>query len=349
MKKAQSTEHETHMHRCLQLAEMGAGIVSPNPMVGAVLVHNGRIIGEGYHQQFGGPHAEVHCLQSVRAADRALIPASTLYVNLEPCSHHGKTPPCTQLILQHSITRVVVACRDSHNIVAGKGIAQLINAGVEVTEGVLEGEARFLNRRFLNFHTHQMPYVVLKWAQSADGYLGKPGMRTKISNEFSDRLVHRWRSEEQSILIGRKTAAIDDPELTVRLANGKNPLRMVMDPDLKLPTTLKIFNSAAPTIIFNLHKHEHFGNLQWVKLELKNNSLEQVLRYLHSQNILSVLVEGGEMLLNSFLDAQLWNEIRVIKSPLAMGEEGVKAPLLHMAPADIADVAGDRIETYYRQ
>lgn len=244
------------MHRCLQLARLGAGAVAPNPMVGAVLVHEGRIIGEGYHRQYGCPHAEVDCLQSVLEGDKHLIPQSILYVSLEPCAHFGKTPPCADLIIGHKIPHVVVGCRDPFPAVNGKGIEKLQAAGTHVEAGVLEAACRKLNERFFTFHQQHRPYVVLKWAQTADGKMAKDGPeRLLISNAMTNRLVHRWRSEEMAILVGTNTAWADNPSLTTRLWPGPNPVRLVVDLHLRLPKNLHLFDASAPTLVFNLLQH----------------------------------------------------------------------------------------------
>ena len=258
------------MHRCLELAGHGSGYVSPNPMVGAVLVHSGRIIGEGYHQRYGQAHAEVNCIDSVSETDRRLIGESTLYVSLEPCAHFGKTPPCTDLIIKHKIPKCVVGCRDPFKEVDGKGIEKLRAAGVHVEVGVLEKECKELNKRFFTFHTEHRPYIILKWAQTGDGFIAGPlnpsaswrrtfedsgetkviQERLLISNEYSNRLVHKWRSEEASILVGTNTALLDDPELTTRLWTGPSPVRIVLDMNLRLPSSLKMFNDTGQNYHF---------------------------------------------------------------------------------------------------
>ena len=263
--------HEVYMRRCLELATLGCGNVAPNPMVGAVLVFNDRVIGEGYHQKYGEAHAEVNCIDSVAEADKKLISSSTLYVSLEPCAHFGKTPPCADLIIQHKIPRVIIGCRDPFKEVDGKGIEKLKAAGVHIETGILEDDCRELNKRFFSFHTKQRPYVILKWAQTADGFIAAtnhpPGERTlkesaekkerlHISNEYSNRLVHKWRSEEAAILIGTNTALLDDPELTTRLWPGRSPVRLILDMDLRLPAHLKIFDRSVRTIVFNSIKEE---------------------------------------------------------------------------------------------
>ncbi|HEY2720248.1 MAG TPA: bifunctional diaminohydroxyphosphoribosylaminopyrimidine deaminase/5-amino-6-(5-phosphoribosylamino)uracil reductase RibD, partial [Chitinophagaceae bacterium] len=228
--------HDIYMHRCLDLARLGAGHVAPNPMVGAVLVHDERIIGEGYHQQYGGPHAEPNCIASVKKEEQHLISESILYVSLEPCAHYGKTPPCADLIIKNKIPRVVIGCFDPFEEVNGKGIEKLKGAGIDVLVGILEHECKKLNKRFFLYYQQHRPYIILKWAQSSNQKIGAgAGNRTYISNEFTNRLVHKWRSEEAAILVGTNTALQDDPELTTRSWIGNNPRRLVMDMDLKLP------------------------------------------------------------------------------------------------------------------
>ncbi len=317
------------MQRCLQLAAMGAGQVAPNPMVGAVLVYDDRIIGEGYHKRYGEAHAEVNCINSVTENDKSLIPASTLYVSLEPCAHFGKTPPCSSLIIENKIPAVVIGCRDSYIEVNGKGIEKLKEAGIQVTVGVLENECLALNKRFFTFHNQQRPYIILKWAQSSDGKITGDGpSRTLISNEFSNRLVHKWRSEEAAILVGTNTALQDDPSLTTRLWPGQHPVRLVIDKELKLPSQLKLFDGNVETIVFSYLKKEDSRNLHYQLLNRQEDILTQLLSVLYEKKLQSVLVEGGTKLLQSFIDAGLWDEARVIcNEQLAMGE-GLNAPVL---------------------
>ncbi|MGC4038923.1 MAG: bifunctional diaminohydroxyphosphoribosylaminopyrimidine deaminase/5-amino-6-(5-phosphoribosylamino)uracil reductase RibD [Chitinophagaceae bacterium] len=256
--------HEKYMQRCLQLAALGAGFVAPNPMVGAVLVYNNRIIGEGWHQKYGEAHAEVNCINSVIQEDKQFISSSVLYVSLEPCAHHGKTPPCADLIIRDKIPKVVIGCRDPFKEVDGKGIEKLKQAGVEVVLNVLEKECTELNKRFFTFYTKHRPYIILKWAQTNDLRISSGNdERLLISNEFSNRLVHKWRSEEAAILVGTNTAMSDDPELTTRLWSGPSPVRLVIDMELKLPLSLKIFNNSSRTIVFNKIKHEDSGNISY--------------------------------------------------------------------------------------
>ena len=311
------------MHRCLQLAENGAGYVAPNPMVGAVLVHEYKLIGEGYHQRYGGPHAEVNCINSATKENKELISRSTLYVSLEPCVHFGKTPPCTDLIIDRKIPEVVIGCRDPFTQVNGKGIEKLKSAGVVVTPGVLEKECQQLNKRFFTFHTQHRPYIILKWAETADKKISANGTgRLLISNEQTNRLVHKWRSEEAAILIGTNTALLDDPELTTRYWHGPSPIRLVVDMDLRLPTSLKIFNEKQRTIVFNTIKHEEDENLTYYHVTGDVSLAHQIVNALYQSKIQSVLVEGGARLLQSFIDEDLWDEVRIISNKqLTIGNE----------------------------
>jgi diaminohydroxyphosphoribosylaminopyrimidine deaminase/5-amino-6-(5-phosphoribosylamino)uracil reductase len=340
------------MQRCINLAQLSAGKVAPNPMVGSVLVHKDRIIGEGYHQYYGGPHAEVNCIRSVKEIDRPLIPDAVLYVSLEPCSHFGKTPPCADLIIANNIKKVVIGCRDPFVEVNGKGIEKLQSAGIEIITGVLENECRLLNKRFFTFHTQHRPYIILKWAQTKNGKIAAPAAlispphrggfgrgdeRLYISNEYTNRLVHKWRSEETSILVGTTTALMDDPELTNRYWPGPSPIRLVVDMDLKLPSVLRMFNdNKAYTIVFNSKQHE-LSEVQSLKESrgvgfyqvTRDVSLaHQVVHALYQLKILSVLVEGGAQLLQSFIDENLWDEARVITSPGLHVDQGLSAPIL---------------------
>ena len=326
-------DHHTYMQRCLQLAALGAGQVAPNPMVGAVLVHNDIIIGEGFHPEFGAPHAEVNCINSVSRENIPLISGSTLYISLEPCSHFGKTPPCTDLIIEQKIPTVVVACRDIFAEVNGSGIRKLQNAGINVIEEVLEKEARELNKRFFTFHQLHRPYIILKWAQTGDGKIAGPlaNQRLHISNEITNRLVHKWRSGESAILVGTNTALQDDPALTTRLWPGKDPVRLVIDRDLSLPVSLKLFDSKVRTIVFNEHKQETGEKLSYYKLEANGNVLEQVLTIAYQEKLLSVIVEGGAGLLQSFIDAGVWDEARVITNGQLTIGNGIDAPKLKYA------------------
>ncbi len=323
--------HATYMQRCLQLALLGKQSVAPNPMVGAVLVHEGRIIGEGYHKNFGGPHAEVNCIASVKPKDQSLIAEATLYISLEPCAHHGKTPPCTDLILKHKIPQVVVGCTDTNPAVKGRGIAQLQNAGVKVISPVIEDACRRLNERFFTFHEKQRPWFVLKWAASANGKIGKEGDRVSISNAVTNRLVHRWRSEEAAIMVATNTALYDDPQLTNRYWGSKQPLRVLLDMHLRLPSDLKMFQDKGKVVIFNGIKEDASGHLHYCKIDAQQPILPQIGEKLHALQIQSVLVEGGARLLSSFMDAGFWDEARVITNTSLIISEGLDAPQLNQA------------------
>jgi diaminohydroxyphosphoribosylaminopyrimidine deaminase/5-amino-6-(5-phosphoribosylamino)uracil reductase len=351
------------MHRSLELAQLGAGAVAPNPMVGAVLVHNDGIIGEGYHQQYGKAHAEPNCIASVKEEDKHLIERSTLYVSLEPCAHFGKTPPCADLIIEKKIPKVVIGCRDPFVQVNGKGIEKLKAAGVEVELGILEEECKEMNKRFFIFHTQHRPYVILKWAQTLDnkiaGGVGRgESSRLLISNEYTNRIVHKWRGEEMAIAIGTNTALFDDPELTTRLSPGQNPVRIVVDMDLRLPKSLKLFNSEAPTIVFNVKEH----NLPLEKISMSGlkeigvgyyqvtddvSLVHQMMNALHGMNIQSVLIEGGSYLLQSFIDEGIWDEARVITNEQLSIRAGLPAPVLKDAALQSSEqIFSDVIKTY---
>lgn len=315
------------MQRCIGLALQGAGHVAPNPMVGAVLVHEGRIIGEGYHERYGGPHAEVNCIRSVAPADLVLIPRSTLYVSLEPCAHYGKTPPCADLIIAQRIPKVVIGSQDPFPDVNGKGIAKLRAAGIEVLTGVEEQDCHQLNKRFFTYHQRHRPYVILKWAETADGFItANDDKRLLITGDLSNRLVHKWRSEEASILVGRRTAAIDNPALSNRLWTGGQPVRLVVDMDLQLPQGLKLFDRSLPTVVFNAVKQDHQENLQYYRLQKERDLLPQLLEALYVLKLQSVLVEGGATLLQLFINHGAWDEIRVLRNTELHVMQGLRAP-----------------------
>jgi diaminohydroxyphosphoribosylaminopyrimidine deaminase / 5-amino-6-(5-phosphoribosylamino)uracil reductase len=317
------------MHRCIELAQLGAGAVAPNPMVGAVLVYHGRIIGEGYHRQYGQAHAEVNCINSVSEADRQLIQKSTLYVSLEPCAHTGKTPPCADLIIAHQIPRVVIGSNDPFKEVNGRGIAKLEKAGIEVITEVLADECKELNKRFFTFHTLKRPFIILKWAQTADAKIAnKDFSRILISNEYSNRLVHKWRVEEAAILVGTNTALSDNPALTNRLWMGSQPVRLVLDTQLRLPNSLQLFNKQAKTIVFNTKEYKEEENLVYYQLSEQGSIVWQMMDALYQLNIQSVLVEGGTQLLQSFIDEGIWDEARIITNTRMLVGEGIPAPQL---------------------
>lgn len=324
-----STDH-LYMHRCIELALLGAGNVAPNPMVGAVLVHNNNIIGEGYHQQCGQAHAEVNCLNSVAKEHKHLIPSGTLYVSLEPCAHYGKTPPCADLIIRSGLGKVVIGCRDPFDMVNGKGIEKLLAANIDVVTGVLEQECIKLNKRFFTYHQQKRPYVILKWAESSNQKIAVlDGSQLKISNYISDRLVHKWRSEEGGILVGTNTALNDNPQLNNRLWNGNSPIRMVIDLQRRLPAGLKIFDGSQRTIVFNYKEEKEVGLTSFKKLSTDKSVCMQILSACYQLNITSILIEGGAYTLQSFINEGLWDEARVICNNDLIVEMGVTSPELH--------------------
>lgn len=335
---------ELYMQRALELAELGRGNVSPNPVVGCVIVKEGFIIGEGYHRKYGEAHAEVNAVKDVK--DPKLIEGATAYVTLEPCSHYGKTPPCANLLVEMKVRRVVIAAVDSNPLVGGKGITILKEAGIEVVTGVLEKEARWQNRRFFTQIEKKRPYVILKWAQTADGFVARKDLSSKwISNFSSRQLVHKWRAEEDAIMVGKNTAKYDNPALNVRDWVGKNPLRIVIDSRMELPMDLKLYDQAVPTICYNTQKSEVHGNLEFVKLK-SGFSVQDILQDLHQKNIQSLIVEGGSFLLNKFLESELWDEARVFTSQNKF-EEGIVAPTIQKPASELISVLEDRLAIHY--
>ncbi len=322
------TASENFIHRCFDLAKSGLGNVAPNPLVGAVLVHNEKIIGEGYHHEFGKAHAEVNAIIDAEKNYPGLISSSELYVNLEPCSHFGKTPPCVDLIIQKGIRKVFISNTDPNSLVSGRGIEKLRAAGIEVVTDVLKEEGRKLNRRFFTFHEQKRSFIILKWAQTADGFIAPVTKeRFQISGDQAQELVHKWRSEEQAILVGKETALTDNPQLNVRLWEGKNPVRIVIDSKLLLPESLNLFDRETPTIIFNSIKTEEQKNISFVKLNFKNPILHQLLAHLYSKKIQSIIIEGGTTTLQKFIDENLWDEARIFTAPKKL-VYGIKAPVL---------------------
>jgi diaminohydroxyphosphoribosylaminopyrimidine deaminase/5-amino-6-(5-phosphoribosylamino)uracil reductase len=317
-------------------------------MVGAILVNGDRIIGEGYHKIFGGPHAEVNCLNSVSAEDISLIPQSTLYVSLEPCSHFGKTPPCADLIIKKKIPRVVIGSADPFREVNGKGITRLMDAGIDVTTGVAENDCKEVNKRFFTFEQQHRPYIILKWAQTADCRIANADYsRIFITNEFSNRLVHRWRGQEAAVLVGTNTALFDDPELTNRLWTGGDPVRLVVDMDLRLPSSLKIFNGQVKTIIFNGLRYEELGKLLYYQVDVNDNLVHQIVNACYQLKIQSLLVEGGARLLQSFIDEEMWDEARVIENEELHVMTGIPSPQLPQSIlTEDMNIFSDRIRTY---
>ena len=331
-----------YMQRALELAELGRGSVSPNPMVGCVIVHQGKIIGEGYHKKYGEAHAEVNAIHSVN--DHSIFPESTVYVTLEPCAHHGKTPPCADLLIEKKIKRVVVACRDPFDQVDGKRIEKLQKAGLDVELGILEKEAIELNKRFLTSVQKERPYVILKWAQTSDGFVARENYDSKwISNSYSRQLVHKWRTEEDAILVGKNTAIHDDPLLTSREWKGNNPIRVLLDSNLEVNKTFNLFNEDAPTLILNSIKEEKAGNIEWIKTDMNNPW--SVLRKLHERKIQSVIIEGGSQVLNSFINENCWDEARVFTSETTFGN-GIAAPEIEGKVEKEETIFADQLTIY---
>ncbi len=339
-------QKEAYMQRAIDLARKGLGHTAPNPLVGAVIVCNNRIIGEGYHQQYGQPHAEVNAINSVLPADRPLLQSSTLYVTLEPCSHYGKTPPCADLIIKNKIPKVIIGSKDWNPKVSGAGMQKLRRAGIRVITGIKEKECVTLNKRFFTYLQKKRPYIILKWAQSEDHYIALPGPRpVKITSPMTDRIVHRWRSEEQAILIGARTAKIDNPQLTNRLWTGNSPLRIVLDQNDTLPEELLLLNDQNETLIYTQNRAEKRAYSEWIKINSQKNFLAKVLEDLYRRKILSVFVEGGAQILKTFLVHDLWEECRIIKGKMAL-KDGLRAPQLEAVPGTLEKIEGDLISYY---
>lgn len=313
------------MQRCIDLAIQGSGKVAPNPLVGCVIVHAERIIGEGFHRLYGGPHAEVNAIQSVKNEERSLLLQSTLYVNLEPCSHFGKTPPCADLIIENKIPKVMVGTADPNPLVHGHGIEKLKRAGCEVQVGILHHEAFHLNRRFFTFIEKKRPYIILKWAQTHDGITGLENEEVSLSNHFSKTLVHRWRSEEAAVMVGTNTAMSDDPLLDARLWNQHKPLRIVLDRNLRLPKSLQLFDGTIPTLVFTAQPAAPIPNVELVVVNFEDELVKQVLLKLYEREVQSVLVEGGSALLQTFIDSGHWDEARIFTTPEIL-KKGIAAP-----------------------
>ncbi|MCK8481099.1 bifunctional diaminohydroxyphosphoribosylaminopyrimidine deaminase/5-amino-6-(5-phosphoribosylamino)uracil reductase RibD [Psychroserpens algicola] len=310
------TTHDTYIKRCIDIAKNGLGSTAPNPMVGAVIVYNDQIIGEGYTSAYGGHHAEVNAINAVK--DKALLKEATLYVTLEPCSHFGKTPPCSDLIIKYQIPNVVIGCVDDNPQVAGKGIAQLKAAGCKVKVGVLEHECKAHHKRFFTFHNKKRPYIILKWAETIDGFIAPESKDNKkpvwITNKLSRQLVHKWRAEEQAILVGTNTVLEDNPSLTVRDWKGKNPIRIVIDRELKLSKDLAVFNNKAETLV-----------ISDAVIDFNKPIAQEICSYLHAQDINSVIIEGGAKTLQTFIDENFWDEARIFTGNSNF-KNGIKAP-----------------------
>jgi diaminohydroxyphosphoribosylaminopyrimidine deaminase/5-amino-6-(5-phosphoribosylamino)uracil reductase len=346
-------QHEKFMQRCLELAELGAGLVSPNPMVGAVVVHDGKIIGEGYHQKYGEAHAEVNAIAQVTSKfnnSAELLKQSVIYVSLEPCAHYGKTPPCADLIIKHQIPLVVVGTRDPFAQVDGKGIEKLKAAGIEVITGVLETECQWLNRRFFTKVQKHRPYIILKWAQTNDGYFAPDdGSQLWITGVESRKLVHKWRSEEDAILVGKNTVAIDNPQLNVRYWEGRSPKRVVIDRRLELNKQSNVFDQSVETFIFNEVEFNVDGKNRYIALEDFDRYVPQYILYqLYLQDIQSVIIEGGAHTLQTFIEAGLWDEARIFTGKTVL-TKGIKSPQITGIIADESVIGDDRLQVLYNK
>jgi diaminohydroxyphosphoribosylaminopyrimidine deaminase / 5-amino-6-(5-phosphoribosylamino)uracil reductase len=343
---------EKYISRCIQLAKNGLGSTFPNPMVGCVIVHNDSIIGEGFTSPYGGTHAEVNAINSVK--DKALLSKSVLYVTLEPCSHYGKTPPCSDLIIRSKIPHVVIGTSDSNSKVAGRGIQKLKDAGCNVTLGLLQKECQEHHKRFLTFHQKKRPYIILKWAETLDGFIapGKEKRNEKvqpywITNKYSRQMVHKWRSEEQAILVGTNTVLEDNPKLNVRTWNGKSPTRIILDKDLKVKGDYHIFDQYIKTIIITQQNNMRFQEegIDYEIIDFSKNVGQQVCEVLQKQDIISVLIEGGSKTIQTFIDANLWDEARVFMGSVAFGS-GLKAPRLSSKAAHLKQIESDTLTIY---
>lgn len=330
------------MRRCFQLARNGAGHVAPNPLVGAVLVQGERVLAEGWHHSFGGPHAEVECLRAF--GDGPVPTDAVMYVNLEPCSHHGKTPPCVDLLISRGVKKLVVGCEDPNPLVKGQGFARAREAGIEVVTDVLRDEGRWLNRRFVHGIDQRRPYVILKWARSADGFLDDHGRTARISSAETDVLVHRWRSEEQAIMVGSRTVINDDPSLTVRHVEGRNPLRVVIDRKNQAPSGSRVFDGSTPALLITAARRDDVHAEQHM-IGMDDDPIQAALAELQGRSVSSVVVEGGARLLGHFISRGVWNEARVITGAVLFGG-GTSAPAFDHAPARTMRIGTDRIDLF---
>lgn len=340
-------QHQIYMQRCIELAKNGLGHVAPNPLVGCVIVYERKIIGEGYHQRFGEAHAEVNAINSV--SDKSLLNKSALYVNLEPCAHYGKTPPCADLIVKHQIPEVIIGCIDTFSEVAGKGIKKLEGAGCKVSAGILEKECRELNKRFFTFTEQKRPYIILKWAETADGFIAPQAQVQEkwITNKFSKMLVHKWRSEEPAIMVGTKTALLDNPKLNVREWRGKSPARVVLDRNLSLPADLDLFKACeGHTLVFTEKEQDSKQGIEYIKVTFNEFLIKHVLDELYKRSIQSLIVEGGTVLLNSFISAGLWDEARIFTSIKEFGK-GLKAPEIKGSLISSTRIETDNLKLIY--
>ena len=339
--------HEHYIKRCLEISKLGIGTTRPNPSVGAVLVVDDRIIGEGFTSPYGGNHAEVNAISTVR--DSSLLATATMYVTLEPCSHFGKTPPCADLIIKSEIKKVVIGCIDSNVLVAGKGVERLQNAGCEVIVGVLEKECKAHHKRFFTFQTKKRPFIILKWAQTLDAYVAPKNRAIQapvwITNEASRQLVHKWRCEEQAILVGTTTVLDDNPRLDVRYWKGEDPVRIVIDKELKIPANLKVYDGSVKTIFINESSTSVKGAIFFEKINFSKPIAIQICEVLFKHNIQSLIVEGGTKTIQTFIDENLWDEARVFSGEVHFND-GVNAPILDVIPTNEENIKGDILKTY---
>ena len=332
-----------YMRRAMELACLGLGEVSPNPMVGCVVVHNDRIIGEGWHQKFGEAHAEVNAIKNVK--DHSLLSSATVYVNLEPCSHFGKTPPCADLLIEKKVRRVVIANRDTNPQVAGAGIEKMKAAGMEIEEGVCQEEGRWVNRRFFTRVEESIPYIILKWAQSADKKIApSDGKSIWISNAHSRQRVHQWRTQEDAVLVGSRTAEVDNPHLNVRDWTGRNPVRVVIDPSLRLDSKLHLFDGTQPTLRYNRITDEGLTVETRIRID-GEDLIPAILADLNSRNISSVIVEGGLHTLQGFITGGWWHEARIFQSPRTLGG-GIQAPQVSGVLNGQEEISGDQLSVW---
>jgi diaminohydroxyphosphoribosylaminopyrimidine deaminase/5-amino-6-(5-phosphoribosylamino)uracil reductase len=339
------------MQRCLELAQKGIGTTRPNPSVGAVLVVDDKIIGEGFTSPYGGSHAEVNAIASVE--DKELLKKATIYVTLEPCSHYGKTPPCSLLIIDSKIPKVVIGSMDTNSLVAGKGIKMLQNAGIEVVTGVLEDECKEQHKRFFTFHEKKRPYIILKWAETQDGFIA-PVKRNErkpvwITNPVSRQLVHQWRAEEHGILVGTNTVLQDNPKLNVRHYKGQNPVRIVMDKDLKISKGSHVYDASVKTIFIHSNiiecRFERSRELIFEPIDFSKPIAQQICTVMHQHNIQSVIIEGGAQTLQTFINENLWDEARVFTGESHF-KEGVKAPAFNHPEKEIYTLQTDQLKIY---
>ncbi len=336
------------MRRCLELAQKGIGTTRPNPSVGAVLVVDGKIIGEGFTKPYGQSHAEVNAIGSVE--DKELLKQATMYVTLEPCSHYGKTPPCSLLIVNSKIPKVVIGCLDTNSLVSGRGVKMLEDAGCEVITGVLEEECRVQHRRFFTYHEKKRPHIILKWAESKDGFIAPKSRNSRkpvwITNKISRQLVHQWRAQEHAILVGTTTTIQDNPKLNVRSWDGENPVRIVIDRNLRVPKKSHIYDQSVKTIFLTEMERENEMNVVFEKIDFSKSLAQGICDVLFKHRIQSVIIEGGTQTLQTFIDAGLWDEARVFTGDVKF-EDGVEAPKFNIKHVDQKDLGSDTLKIYY--